>query len=166
MIWLFDKSSTISSEELEEAVMADTYTPEPQVDIFTDGACKGNPGPGGWAAILRYKDQYKEIYGKSDGVTTNNRMELTAVAEALKCLKKPCSVTIHSDSQYVCNAFNKNWISSWQKIGWRDVKNSDLWQTLLSAMSMHTVNYVWIRGHSGNLYNERCDHLATKMAET
>lgn len=134
------------------------------VTIYTDGACSGNPGPGGYGAILIYGNIEKEISGaKVD--TTNNIMELTAVVEALKTLKEPCDVTIYSDSAYVVNAFVQNWVESWLKRGWKNsanepVKNATIWKELLSLMNYHNVKYVKVKGHSDNEYNNRCDKLA------
>lgn len=134
------------------------------VEIYTDGACSGNPGKGGWAAVLVYKGTEKEISG-GEKETTNNRMELTAVIEALKCLKEPCNVTLTTDSKYVCDAINKCWVYSWKKNGWKkaDKKpalNVDLWEQLLDVLSKHNVEFVWVKGHNGHKYNERCDELA------
>lgn len=134
------------------------------VDIFTDGACSGNPGAGGYGSILRYGKYEKEISGGSAD-TTNNRMELTAVIEALKLLKEPCEVKIYTDSQYVANGITKGWAQSWRQNGWRkaDKKpalNADLWQTLLDELQRHNYTIVWLRGHAGHPENERCDKLA------
>ena len=134
------------------------------VTIYTDGACSGNPGPGGWGAILMYKHIKKEISGgKTD--TTNNVMELTAVIQALKLLKHPCNVDLYSDSAYVVNAFLQKWITNWQKNNWKtsdkkDVKNKELWQELLELTNIHTVNFIKVKGHSDNEFNNRCDELA------
>ena len=135
-----------------------------QVEIFTDGACSGNPGPGGWGAILRYNGHEKELSGGEKN-TTNNRMELTAVIRALECLKEPCRVTLTTDSKYVADAINQGWAASWQKNGWRkgDKKpalNPDLWQQLLDLLNVHDVTIVWVKGHAGHPENERCDQLA------
>lgn len=135
-----------------------------KVEIYTDGACSGNPGKGGWAAVLVYKGTEKEISG-GEKETTNNRMELTAVIEALKCLKEPCNVTLTTDSKYVCDAINKRWVFSWKKNGWKkaDKKpalNVDLWEQLLDILAKHNVEFVWVKGHNGHKYNERCDELA------
>ena len=135
-----------------------------QVDIFTDGACSGNPGPGGWGAILRYKGTDKEISG-GEKQTTNNRMELTAVIEALKLLKEPCEVTLWTDSKYVAGGLGKGWAAGWKKNGWKkaDKKpalNSDLWERLLPLLDTHEVIFNWIKGHNEHPENERCDHLA------
>lgn len=134
------------------------------VEIFTDGACSGNPGPGGYGAILRYKGTEKEICG-GERETTNNRMELTAVIEALKLLKEPCEVQLYSDSQYVCNSFNLGWVEKWRTKNWmrtknEPVKNPDLWKELYSLCQKHKVTYNWVKGHDGHLENERCDRLA------
>ena len=135
-----------------------------EVIIYTDGACSGNPGPGGWGSILMYKDNKKEISGgKLD--TTNNVMELTAVIEGLKLLKFPCKVKLYSDSAYVVNAFNEKWIYGWLKNGWRNsskepVKNKELWQELYDLTKVHEVEFIKVKGHSDNEYNNRCDELA------
>lgn len=134
------------------------------VTIYTDGACSGNPGPGGWGAILMYKGTKKEISGSKKD-TTNNVMELTAVIEALKLLKYPCEVSLYSDSAYVVNAFLQNWIVNWQKNNWKtadksDVKNKELWQQLLELTNMHDVKFIKVKGHSDNEFNNRCDELA------
>lgn len=139
-----------------------------KVEIFTDGACKGNPGPGGWGAILRYGTQEKEISG-GEKKTTNNRMEISAVLFALKCLKEPCEVTLYSDSQYVCNAITKGWAKKWQSNNWMRTKsepalNADLWQELLPLCDVHKLNVVWVKGHAGHPENERCDRLAVAQA--
>ncbi|NLG57817.1 MAG: ribonuclease HI [Clostridiales bacterium] len=134
------------------------------VDVYTDGACSGNPGPGGWAAILKYGQHAKEISGGMSH-TTNNRMELFAVISALGALKEPCRVRVHSDSTYVVNAFNKDWISGWQKNGWKTsdkkpVENQDLWRLLLIAMRKHEVSFHKVPGHADHPENNRCDELA------
>lgn len=135
-----------------------------EVIIYTDGACSGNPGPGGWGSILMYKDNKKEISGaKKD--TTNNVMELTAVIEALKLLKFKCKVSVYSDSAYVVNAFNQKWIYGWMKNDWKNaskepVKNKELWQELYELTRVHEVNFVKVKGHSDNKYNNRCDEMA------
>ena len=135
-----------------------------KVVIYTDGACSGNPGPGGWAAVLMYKDNKKEISGGQKD-TTNNVMELTAVIEALKLLKRPCKVDLYSDSAYVVNAFLQNWILGWIKNGWKnsskeEVKNKELWQELFSLTKIHDVTFHKVKGHADNEYNNRCDELA------
>ena len=141
-----------------------------KVEIYTDGACRGNPGKGGWGAILKYGDRIKEISG-GERETTNNRMELTAAIEALKLLKEPCQVTLTSDSKYLIDAIQKKWIDAWQKKGWKKsdkspVLNVDLWQALLEQLSRHEVEFVWVHGHAGHEYNERCDVLATTFADS
>ncbi|WP_050698837.1 ribonuclease HI [Anaeromassilibacillus senegalensis] len=139
------------------------------VEIFTDGACQGNPGPGGWGAVLRYNGVEKEISG-GDADTTNNRMELSAVIAALQCLKEPCEITLCSDSQYVCNAIEKGWAKGWRRNGWRKsdkspALNADLWETLLNLLEQHKITIHWVRGHNGHPENERCDRLAVAAAE-
>jgi len=135
-----------------------------EVVIYTDGACSGNPGPGGWGSILMYKGNQKEISGgKID--TTNNVMELTAVIEGLRLLKFPCKVKLYSDSAYVVNAFNQKWIYGWLKNGWKNaskepVKNKELWQELYNLTKVHEVEFIKVKGHSDNEYNNRCDELA------
>lgn len=136
----------------------------PEVIIYTDGACSGNPGPGGWGAILQWNGTEKELSG-GDAHTTNNRMEMQAVIEALNALKKPCRAIIHSDSALIINAFKQNWIGNWQKRGWRKadkkpVENKELWQAMLKAMERHQVEWVKVKGHSGIELNERVDQLA------
>ncbi len=140
-----------------------------QVEIFTDGACKGNPGPGGWGAILRYKGVEKEISG-GERNTTNNRMELTAVISALRLLKESCTVTLYTDSQYVCNAVNQGWAKKWKANGWMRNKkekalNPELWESLLELCDRHEVSFNWVKGHAGHPENERCDRLAVAEAE-
>ncbi|MGI6045766.1 MAG: ribonuclease HI [Eggerthellaceae bacterium] len=144
------------------------------VDIYTDGAARGNPGPGGYGAILRYVDSSGYVHEKelSQGyrLTTNNRMELLGPIVALEALKSPCDVTICSDSKYLVDAFNQGWINSWRKSNWKTankkpVKNPDLWKRLLSAMEPHTVRFTWVHGHAGHAENERCDQLATAAAD-
>ena len=139
------------------------------IEIFTDGACKGNPGPGGWCAILRYNGVEKMISGGAKD-TTNNRMELSAVLFALKALKEPCHITLQSDSKYVLDSLSKGWVYGWQKKGWKksDGKpalNVDLWQQLLEEIKKHELDYVWIKGHAGHPENERCDAQAVKESE-
>ncbi|MBQ9516711.1 MAG: ribonuclease HI [Eubacterium sp.] len=137
------------------------------VDIYTDGACSGNPGKGGWGAVLVYGKTEKELCGGEEQ-TTNNRMELTAVIKALEALKEPCSVTLTTDSKYVCDAINQHWLDSWIKNNWRKadkkpVLNIDLWQQLLPLLDTHEVTFVWVKGHNGHKYNERCDELAVNF---
>ena len=140
------------------------------VDIYTDGACRGNPGRGGWGAILVYGGVEKELSG-GEKETTNNRMELTAVISALSALREPCEVTLTSDSKYVIDAITQGWAVSWRKNGWRKADKSpalnvDLWEKLLALLEQHTVSFVWVRGHNGHPYNERCDVLATTFADS
>lgn len=130
-----------------------------KVDLHTDGACSGNPGKGGWAAILVYKDIEKII---SDGVadTTNNRMELFAILMGLRQLKEKCAVTVYSDSAYALNPFLKGWIYNWRKSNWKNIKNVDIWQALLDVVECHNVSFVKVKGHSDNEFNNRCDKIA------
>ncbi len=135
-----------------------------KVTIYTDGACSGNPGPGGWAAVLIYNENRKEISGAKKE-TTNNIMELTAVIEALKLLKYPCEVDLYSDSAYVVNGFNQGWIYNWRKNNWRTsskepVKNKEIWEELYNLSKIHKVNFIKVKGHSTNELNNRCDELA------
>ncbi|MFC4161346.1 ribonuclease HI [Chitinimonas lacunae] len=135
------------------------------VEVYTDGACKGNPGPGGWGALLVYKGQEKELFG-GEADTTNNRMELMAVIAALEALKRPCQVRVYLDSQYVQNGIS-SWIHGWKRNGWRTadkkpVKNVDLWQRLDSAVERHQIEWQWVKGHAGHAGNERADALANK----
>lgn len=135
-----------------------------EVTIYTDGACSGNPGPGGWGTILMFKDVSKEISGYSKN-TTNNIMEISAVIEGLKLLKYPCKVNLYSDSAYVVNAFNQGWIYNWVKKNWKtagntDVKNKELWQELYNLTKIHEVKFIKVKGHSDNKFNNRCDELA------
>jgi len=135
------------------------------INIYTDGACKGNPGPGGWGAVLEYDGEEKELYG-GERATTNNRMELTAVIEALAALKRPCRIVLHTDSQYVQKGITE-WLRGWKARGWRTaskepVKNVDLWKKLDEAVQDHHIRWVWVKGHSGHDGNERADALANK----
>ena len=139
-----------------------------KVIIYTDGACKGNPGPGGWAALLFYKQHEKEIYG-GERHTTNQKMELKAAIEGLKALKEPCEVELFSDSAYLINAFKRGWLEKWQHNGWKTaarepVENQDLWRELLKLCRYHRVQWIKVRGHSDNEYNNRCDQLAREAA--
>lgn len=139
------------------------------VEIFTDGACSGNPGPGGWGAVLRYKGFEKEMSG-GERETTNNRMELTAVIRALSALKEPCEVDLTTDSKYVCDSINLGWARSWEKRGWKKADgkpalNTDLFSQLLELCDMHNVNFIWVKGHAGHPENERCDRLAVAQTE-
>ena len=138
-------------------------TAKKQVEIFTDGACSGNPGPGGWGAILRHKKTQKELSGYAPE-TTNNRMELTAVVEALRGLKEPCLVTLYTDSRYLKDGIT-SWIQKWKKNGWKTaskepVKNKDLWEVLDEVVRKHQIEWKWVKGHDGHPENERCDELA------
>ena len=135
-----------------------------KVEIYTDGSCRTNPGPGGWGAILVYNGHEKVMSG-GEAETTNNRMELTAVIEALAALKEPCEVVLTSDSKYVIDALEKGWASSWRERGWKkadkaDALNPDLWEKLLSLTEKHKLTYAWVKGHAGHPYNERCDEMA------
>jgi ribonuclease HI len=139
----------------------------PRVEIFTDGACKGNPGPGGWGVVLRMGATEKELSG-GEPLTTNNRMEMMAVVQALGALKRPCNVTLFTDSRYVMDGLTK-WVHGWQRNGWKTadkkpVKNGDLWQALLAATKPHRINWQWVKGHAGNPGNERADQLASDAA--
>ena len=140
------------------------------VDIYTDGACRGNPGNGGWGAILVYAGVERELSG-GERSTTNNRMELTAAIEALSVLKEKCEVTLYSDSKYMIDAIEKKWVYSWREKGWKKADkspalNPDLWEKLLSLIEKHDVTFVWVKGHNGHAYNERCDTLATTYADS
>ena len=139
------------------------------VEIYADGSCLGNPGPGGWASVLRFKDHRKELYG-GYALTTNNRMEITAVLEGLRALSRPCMVTMYTDSKYVANAIAQRWLSNWQSNGWKTagkkpVKNQDLWLELANLLQTHRVDFRWIKGHAGSPENERCDELARTAAQ-
>ena len=141
-----------------------------KVEIYTDGACRGNPGKGGWGAVLVYNGREKELSG-GDKETTNNRMELTAAIKALRQLREPCEVTLTSDSKYLIDAITKGWVKSWKAKGWKkgDGKaalNVDLWEELLPLLETHKVTFVWVKGHDGHPYNERCDKLATDFADS
>lgn len=140
-----------------------------KVYIYTDGACSGNPGPGGWGAILKAGEQVKELSG-GDPNTTNNRMELTGVISALSALKRPCDVTLTSDSKYIIDAVQKGWAVKWRQNGWMRNKkekalNPDLWEKLLNLLEVHQVEFVWVKGHAGHPENERCDQLAVMEAQ-
>ena len=138
------------------------------VDIYTDGSCRKNPGPGGWGAILVYSGRELELSG-GEAETTNNRMELMAVIAGLEALNRPCRVEVISDSKYVTDAFNKHWIDGWLKKNWKGasgpVKNVDLWKRLLKAAEPHEITFTWVKGHDGHPENERCDGLATSAAD-
>ena len=138
-----------------------------KVEIFTDGACSGNPGAGGWGAILKYRGHEKELSGFALE-TTNNRMELTAVISALEALTEPCEVTLTTDSKYVCDGISKGWARSWRAKGWKKADgkpalNPELWERLLDLTEKHRVTFVWVKGHAGHPENERCDRLATEQ---
>ena len=140
-----------------------------RIEIYTDGACSGNPGPGGWGAVLRYNGREREISG-GEGQTTNNRMELIAVISALECLKEPCIVELYSDSKYVIDALSKGWAVSWRRKGWiksdkKPALNADLWERLLDLASLHELHCHWVKGHAENEYNNRCDALAVAERE-
>ncbi len=136
-----------------------------KVDIFTDGACSGNPGPGGWGAILRFGNVEKEVSG-GEASTTNNRMELMAAIESLSLLKEPCAVDLYSDSKYLVDSVTKGWLLSWEKAGFirrgKAVPNTDLWKRLLVLIRTHHVDFIWVKGHADNPYNNRCDEMAVK----
>lgn len=139
------------------------------VTLYTDGACSGNPGPGGWAGVLLYNDRWIELYG-GEASTTNNRMEITAVIEGLKRLKYPCEVNVYSDSAYTVNAFLMGWVYSWEKNGWKKadrkpVLNAELWQELLALTRIHKVHFFKVKGHANNKLNNRCDELARKAID-
>jgi len=139
------------------------------VEIYTDGACRGNPGPGGWGVWLQYENLEKELYG-GDNETTNNRMELMAAIQALEALTQPCSVKLYTDSKYVLQGITE-WMDNWKKRGWKTaakkpVKNEDLWRRLDEAIQKHTINWSWVKGHSGNIGNEKADELANKGIDT
>lgn len=141
-----------------------------EVQIYTDGACRGNPGPGGWGAILVCGEHKKELSG-GEPSTTNNRMELLAAIFALEQLKYPCAVTLTTDSKYLCDAIIKGWATQWKRNGWRrsnkePAANPDLWERLLSLLSIHKVEFVWVKGHNGHPFNERCDEMATQAADS
>ena len=141
-----------------------------KVELYTDGACRGNPGRGGWGAILVYGDKEKELSG-GEPMTTNNRMELMAAIEGLAALRVPCEVTLTSDSKYLVDAVNKGWLESWKKSGWRKadksaVLNVELWKKIDMLLAVHDVSFVWVHGHTGHPYNERCDALATAFADS
>lgn len=139
------------------------------VDIYTDGACRGNPGVGGWGAVLVYGVVEKELSG-GEALTTNNRMELTAAIKALDALREPCEVTLTSDSKYLVDGISRGWARSWRDHGWKKADrspalNPDLWGRLLDLLDVHSVTLVWVKGHDGHPYNERCDRLATTFAD-
>ena len=146
------------------------YNTRKKVTIYTDGACSGNPGPGGWGVVLIYGTQEKELSG-AEKATTNQRMELTAALQSLQALKEPCEVLLFSDSAYLINAFTQHWLDNWQRNGWRNAKkqpveNQDLWKALLTASKTHQVSWLKVKGHAGDKYNERCDELARQAIAT
>jgi len=150
--------------------MSDKTTPLPIVDIYTDGACSGNPGPGGWAALLQFNGKEKELTG-ADPATTNNRMEMLAVIRAFQELKKPCYIKLHSDSALIINAMTLGWIENWQAKGWRKadkkpVENRELWEEMLKAMQPHKVEWIKVKGHSNDIRNNRVDALAVAAIKT
>lgn len=156
----------MASDDVVVSLPAD---PGKVVEIWTDGGCKPNPGPGGWAAILKFRDVVKELSG-AEAATTNNRMELTAAASALEALKRPCHVILHTDSQYLKNGITR-WSTGWVRKNWMSstgdpVANIDLWQRILAAAKTHEVDWQWVRGHNGNDMNERADRLATEARKT
>ncbi len=140
-----------------------------EVQLYTDGACRGNPGKGGWGAILVYGKYEKEMSG-GEALTTNTRMGLLATIEGLSALKEACEVTLFSDSKYLVDAFIEGWVENWKKSGWRrgkeELKNPDLWARLYDLTRVHKVNFIWVKGHNGHSYNERCDQLATAYADS
>ncbi len=140
-----------------------------EVQLYTDGACRGNPGRGGYGAILVYGKYEKELSG-GEALTTNNRMELMAAITGLETLKEPCLVTLYSDSKYLVDAFLLGWVETWKKAGWKrgkeELKNPDLWERLYALTEKHSVTFVWVKGHNGHDYNERCDALATSFADS
>ncbi len=141
-----------------------------KVTVYTDGACRGNPGKGGWGVVLLYGDKKKELSG-GEASTTNNKMELTAAIRALEALKEPCEVELYSDSKYLTDAINKRWVYGWKSKGWKksDGKpalNIELWEQLLAQSERHKVTFIWVKGHNGTPYNERCDELATAFADS
>jgi len=140
-----------------------------EIQLYTDGACRGNPGRGGWGAILVYGKYERELSG-GEPETTNNRMELMAAIEGLSALKEPCRVTLYSDSKYLVDAYLQGWVHGWRKNGWKrgrdELKNPDLWEALYKLTSTHDVTFVWVKGHDGHAYNERCDRLATAFADS
>lgn len=157
------KNRHVRAEQKEELRMK-------HVDIYTDGACRGNPGKGGWGAVLVYRGIERELSG-GENPTTNNRMELTAAIRALEALREPCEVTLTSDSKYLVDAVTLGWARSWREKGWKKADrspalNPDLWEALLHQLDRHKVTFVWVKGHDGHPYNERCDRLATAFADS
>ena len=140
-----------------------------EISLYTDGACRGNPGKGGWGAILVYGKYEKELSG-GEALTTNNRMELIAAISGLEALKEPCKVNLYSDSKYLVDAFNEGWIYGWREKGWKrgkdELKNPDLWARIYELSKLHEITFIWVKGHNGHDYNERCDSLATAFADS
>jgi len=140
-----------------------------EISLYTDGACRGNPGKGGWGAILVYGKYEKELSG-GEALTTNNRMELMAAISGLEALKEPCKVNLYSDSKYLVDAFNEGWIYGWREKGWKrgkdELKNPDLWARIYELSKLHEITFIWVKGHNGHDYNERCDSLATAFADS
>ncbi len=141
-----------------------------RVEIYTDGACSGNPGPGGYGVVLKYGEHIKELSGACEN-TTNNRMELLAVIKGLEALKRPCEVVLYSDSKYIVDAMNKGWVKGWQARGWmrsnkQPAKNSDLWKKILELSSQHKIEWIWVKGHADNKWNNRCDRLAVEATNS
>lgn len=140
-----------------------------EIELYTDGSCSGNPGPGGWGCVLRYAGAERELSGGAPE-TTNNRMELTAAIEGLRALREPCAVTLYSDSKYLCDAIEKRWLDAWKKRGWKKadknpVLNRELWEALDALLAAHRVRLVWVKGHAENRYNNRCDELAVAQTK-
>jgi len=140
------------------------------VEIYTDGACSGNPGPGGYGAVIIYKNKRREI-SQGFKITTNNRMEILAVIEALKILNRPCNINLYSDSKYLIDAITKGWLKKWQENNWHrnkkdSVLNIDLWKELLNLLELHNINFIWVKGHNNNKENERCDFLARQAIKS
>ena len=171
-----EKSMEPKNEDPQKAKGREDPAPEKtadpkrkHVDIYTDGACKGNPGPGGWGAIIVYGSNEKEL-GGGEASTTNNKMELTAVLSALSTLKEPCEVTLTTDSKYVVDSVTKGWVRNWKSKGWKKADgkpalNIELWEQMLVLLDKHDVTFVWVKGHDGHPYNERCDKIACEQAE-
>lgn len=141
-----------------------------KIELYTDGSCSGNPGPGGWGALLRWNGQERELSG-GNAATTNNRMELTAAIEGLRTLNQPCSVTLYTDSAYLSNAITKGWLKGWKRNDWKKsdktpVLNRDLWEELDEQLALHQVSFVWVKGHADNEYNNRCDMLAVAQTRS
>lgn len=166
MISRVTKAGLSAKRQVSELMAKPAKPAKPLVSIYTDGACSKNPGPGGWGTILLYQENEKEMSGY-EADTTNNRMEIRAAIEGLKALKYPCRVKLYSDSAYLVNAFNKGWLEKWQANGWRTssrdpVENRDLWEELLTVAARHEIEWIKVKGHADNEYNNRCDKLAVK----